>query len=213
MDGKLPLDEKSEMICGVIFAFRCHSKEHHLFMWLIVIFKNEEVLYLKTTRNFIYMGVLISMEVVLTRFFSIQTPIVRISFGFIPIIIASVMFGPVLGGITAVFSDLLGMILFPKGAYFPGFTLSAFLSGIIYGIMLYKKPKTVLRIIIAVSITIIFIDLGLNTYWLSIITGKGVVALFIPRFIKSIVMLPIQSLLIYSFIKYIPQEKLIMKFK
>lgn len=182
-------------------------------MWLFVIYKKEEVLYLKTTRIFIFMGLLISMEIGLTRFFSIQTPIVRISFGFIPIVIASVMFGPVLGGITAAFSDILGMMLFPKGVYFPGFTLSAFLSGIIYGIMLYKKPQTMLRIILAVSIIIISVDLGLNTYWLSIITGKGVVALFVPRFIKSIIMLPIQSLLICSLIKYIPQEKLIMKFK
>jgi ECF transporter S component (folate family) len=154
------------------------------------------------------MGLLISMEIVLTRFFSIQTPIVRIGFGFIPIVLASVMFGPVLGGITAAFSDILGMMLFPKGAYFPGFTLSAFLAGSIYGIVLYKKTRTILRIIIVVSIVVIFVDLGLNTYWLSIITGKGVVALIVPRFIKSVIMLPIQSILIYSCIKFIPQDKL-----
>ncbi|WP_298841230.1 folate family ECF transporter S component [Clostridium sp.] len=163
---------------------------------------------MKNTRIFIFMGLLISIQIVLTRFFSIQTPIVRIGFGFIPLVIASVMFGPVLGGITAAFSDILGMMLFPSGVYFPGFTLSALLSGIIYGILLYKKPKTMFRIIIAVSIIIIFVDLGLNTYWLSIITGKGVVALFIPRLIKSIIMLPIQSLLIYSFLKFLPQNEL-----
>ncbi|MBU3114513.1 folate family ECF transporter S component [Clostridium lacusfryxellense] len=163
---------------------------------------------MKNTRIFIFMGLLLSIEIVLTRFFAIQTPIVRIGFGFIPIAIASVMFGPVLGGITAAFSDILGMMLFPKGIYFPGFTLSALLSGIIYGISLYKKPKTMLRIIIAVSIILIFVDLGLNTYWLSIITGKGIVALFVPRLIKSIIMLPIQSLLIYSCLKFIPQKKL-----
>lgn len=163
---------------------------------------------MKTTRIFIFMGLLISMEIVLTRFFSIQTPIVRIGFGFIPIVLASVMFGPVLGGITAAFSDILGMMLFPKGAYFPGFTLSAFLAGSIYGIVLYKKTRTILRIIIVVSIVVIFVDLGLNTYWLSIITGKGVVALIVPRFIKSVIMLPIQSILIYSCIKFIPQDKL-----
>ncbi|MGV8984369.1 folate family ECF transporter S component [Clostridium sp.] len=168
---------------------------------------------MKTTRTFIFMGLMISMQIVLTRFFSIQTPIVRIGFGFIPVVLSSIMFGPVLGGITAAFSDIIGMALFPQGVYFPGFTLSAFLSGTIYGILLYKKPKTMLRIIIAVSFVIIFVDLGLNTYWLSIITGKGVIALFVPRFIKSIIMLPIQSILIYSLIKYIPQEKLSMKFK
>lgn len=163
---------------------------------------------MKNPRNFIFMGLLISMEIVLTRFFSIQTPIVRISFGFIPIVIASIMFGPVLGGLTAAFSDILGMMLFPKGAYFPGFTLSAFLAGSIYGIVLHKKTKTILRIIIAVAIVVIFVDLGLNTYWLSIITGKGVVALFVPRFIKSVIMFPIQSILIYSCIKFIPQKSL-----
>lgn len=154
------------------------------------------------------MGLLISMEIVLTRFFSIQTPIVRIGFGFIPIMIASVMFGPVLGGLTGAFSDILGMMLFPKGTYFPGFTLSAFISGMIYGIILYRSPKNMLRIIIAVSIVVIVVDLGLNTYWLSIITGKGVVALFVPRLIKSIIMLPIQSLLIFSCLKFIPQKNL-----
>jgi len=163
---------------------------------------------LKTTRIFIFMGLLISMEIVLTRFFSIQTPIVRIGFGFIPIMIASVMFGPVLGGLTGAFSDILGMMLFPKGTYFPGFTLSAFISGMIYGIILYRSPKNMLRIIIAVSIVVIVVDLGLNTYWLSIITGKGVVALFVPRLIKSIIMLPIQSLLIFSCLKFIPQKNL-----
>ncbi|MGH4050134.1 MAG: folate family ECF transporter S component [Clostridium sp.] len=163
---------------------------------------------MKNTRTFIFMGLLISIQIVLTRFFAIQTPIVRIGFGFIPIAIASVMFGPVLGGITAAFSDILGMMLFPKGIYFPGFTLSALLSGIIYGILLYKKPKTMLRIIMAVTIIIIFVDLGLNTYWLSIITGKGVLALLVLRLIKSIIMLPIQSLLIYSCLKFIPQTKL-----
>ena len=100
---------------------------------------------IKTTRTFVLMGLLISMEIILTRFFSVQTPILRIGFGFIPVVLASIMFGPVLGGITAAFSDILGMMLFPQGVYFPGFTLSAFLAGLIYGLLLYKKTNTARR--------------------------------------------------------------------
>jgi len=150
------------------------------------------------------MGLLISMEIILTRFFSVQTPILRIGFGFIPVVLASIMFGPVLGGITAAFSDILGMMLFPQGVYFPGFTLSAFLAGLIYGLLLYKKTKTILQITIAVLMVTVFIDLGLNTLWLSMITGKAAMVLLVPRLIKSVIMLPIQTLLIYSLIKYIP---------
>ena len=159
---------------------------------------------LKTTRTFVFMGLLISMEIVLTRFFSVQTPILRIGFGFIPIVLSSIMFGPVLGGVTAAFSDILGMMLFPQGVYFPGFTLSAFLSGLIYGLLLYKKTKSILQITIAVLLVTIFIDLGLNTLWLSMLTGKATMVLLVPRLLKSIIMLPLQSLLIYSVIKYIP---------
>lgn len=56
-----------------------------------------------------------------------------------------------LGGIGAAAADFIGMMLFPVGgAYFPGFTISAFLSAGIYGVLLYKKPKNLTRISMAV---------------------------------------------------------------
>lgn len=157
---------------------------------------------MKTTRVFVFLGLLISMEIVLTRFLSIQTPIVRIGFGFIPVALSSIMFGPILGGITAMLSDIIGMIIFPQGAYFPGFTFSAFLSGVIYGCILYKKPNTIIRIAFAVLIVALFVDLGLNTLWLSIITGKAAMALIVPRFIKSAIMLPVQIFSIHMVWRY-----------
>lgn len=61
----------------------------------------------------VYMGLLIALKVILTRFLSIQTPIVRIGFGFLPIAVAGIMFGPIFAGIAAI-ADILGMIIFPK---------------------------------------------------------------------------------------------------
>lgn len=152
---------------------------------------------MKKTRVIVLLGLFISMEVILSRFFSIQTPIVRISFAFIPAAISSIMFGPILGGITGALSDIIGMIIFPQGPYFPGFTLSAFISGSIYGLMLYKKPVSILRTTAAVLFVMLFVNLGLNSVWVYMTTHKAVIAFIIPRIIKNAVMLPVQVILIY----------------
>jgi len=155
------------------------------------------------TKTIAFVGLLVSMEVIFTRFLSFQTPIIRIGFGFIPIAFSAILFGPVIGGLTAALADIIGMTVFPKGAYFPGFTLSAFLGGAIYGLFLHKKQVTVLNVTISVFLITLFVDLGLNTIWLSMITGKAAVALLIPRIYKSAIMLPIQITAIHVLWKYI----------
>jgi ECF transporter S component (folate family) len=172
-------------------------------MQKFISFMKEQFNSMKNPRVIVFMGLFIAMEVVLTRFVSIQTPIVRIGFGFIPIALSSIMFGPVIGGITAMFSDLIGATLFPKGAFFPGFTLSALLGGIIYGICLYKKQITALRVGISVLIIKLLIDLGLNTIWLSILYKKAIIAIFPTRVISNATMFPIQTLLIFLVWRYV----------
>lgn len=147
-------------------------------------------------KKLIKISLLIAIEVILTRFCSIQTPVVRIGFGFLPIAIIAMMYGPLSAGISYVIGDFLGMALFPSGPYFPGFTLTAFLTGIAFGVFLYKKPKTWTRIIGAVLTVCLVLNLGLDTYWLSIIMGQGYLALLPTRIMKAVLMIPIQSVII-----------------
>ncbi len=74
--------------------------------------------------------------------------IVEIRLGTIPVAIGGMLFGPVIGGVIGGAIDIVGYIAKPTGAFFPGFTISAIASGIIFGICLYKKT-TPLRIAIA----------------------------------------------------------------
>jgi ECF transporter S component (folate family) len=113
------------------------------------------------------------------------------------------MFGPVIGGLTAVIADILGMMIFPKGAYFPGFTLSAFLTGAIYGLFLYRKPVTIANITKAVLLITVFVDLGLNSIWIYMTTGNAAAAFLIPRITKCAIMLPIQVITINVLWRYI----------
>jgi ECF transporter S component (folate family) len=81
--------------------------------------------------------------------------------------------------------------------------LSAFLGGAIYGLFLYRKPVTIFNVTISVLLITLFIDLGLNTLWLSMITGKAAAALLIPRIYKSALMLPVQVATIQVLWKYV----------
>ena len=148
-------------------------------------------------KKLIQISLLIAIEVILTRFCSIQTPIVRIGFGFLPIAIIGMMYGPLSAGIAYAIGDILGMLLFPTGgSFFPGFTLTAFLTGVTYGVFLYNKPKTWTRIIGAVLVVCLVINLGLDTFWLYILMGKGYIGLPPTRIIKVAVMIPVQTIII-----------------
>ncbi|MEW9123937.1 MAG: folate family ECF transporter S component [Thermotaleaceae bacterium] len=158
---------------------------------------------MRNTRKMVFLALFIALEVILTRFLSIQTPIVRIGFTFLPIAISAMMFGPVFAGVAAALADILGMMLFSAGAaYFPGFTLTAFLTGAIFGICLYQKPKTLLRISLAVIIISVGVNLGLDTIWLWMITGKGIAVLLPARLIKCLIMIPIQVPMIHIIWNY-----------
>lgn len=152
---------------------------------------------MKKTQVFVFSGVLIALEVILTRFFAIQTPIVRYGFGFIPISISGILFGPLTAGVTAALADVMGMIIAPRGAYFPGFTISAFITGMIYGAVLHKRQITLFRVGFAVLLVTMISDLLLTTVWVSITTGNAVASIVAARILKSLIMLPVSTSLIY----------------
>lgn len=151
---------------------------------------------MKDTKKLVLLSLFITLNVVLTRYLSYETASIRIGLNFIPIALCSMFFGPLYGGIAAAIADVIGMILFPKGVFFPGFTLSAFFTGAIYGLFLYAHPKTVLRISLAVIFIAIFITMGLNTLWLQIMLNKAFFIMLPGRIVKELIMIPMQILLI-----------------
>ena len=152
-------------------------------------------------QRIVYLGLLIGAKVILTRFFSITMPIVRIGIGFLPIAIAGILFGPIYAGIAAVIGDLFGSMLFSSGPFFPGFTLSAFISGIVYGSFFYQKKRSFWRVACVTLIEKLLVSLLLNTYWLYLLTGKGFWILLPTRIMNSVGAIPVMFLLIW-FVAY-----------
>lgn len=141
-------------------------------------------------------ALLIALEIVLSRFLSISTPIVKIAFSFVPLSMLAMLYGPFYACTGAAIADIIGAMLFPIGPYFPGYTLTAALTGLAYGLLLYQHPKSWGRILTAVLIVTLLLNLGLNTVWIQMTTGKAYLALLLPRVVKSLTMVPIMTLLI-----------------
>ena len=168
------------------------------------------------TRTMVKAGFLTAISIVLTRFMYFFVPLaglptLRISFGELPLIMSGLLFGPIVGGLSGIAADLIGVLINSQGAFHPGFTLSSMLWGTIPGLFLLflsknntsEKIYSFKNVLIVVLISYLVISLGLNTLWLSSMFGKGFLVLLPGRIIGSIVNIAIQSLLITNLLKYL----------
>lgn len=151
-----------------------------------------------TTKQLVSLGFLAAAEIVLSRFLSISTPIVKIGFAFIPVALGAMLYGPVWAGLASASADFVGAVLFPVGPYFPGFTLTAFLTGMVYGLFLYEKPNGRARVVVSVLLVALALNLGLGSVWLHVLLGKSVLALLPARLLKCVVVTPVQIFVIHT---------------
>ncbi|MBR5641987.1 MAG: folate family ECF transporter S component [Firmicutes bacterium] len=144
-----------------------------------------------SVQKLVIMGVLVAMEIVLSRFLSFNTWNTKIGFGFIPIAAAAILLGPVEAAVCGGLADLLGATLFPIGAYFPGFTATAALTGLVFGLFFHKE-QTPLRVVPAVLINQFILGLLVNTYWISVLYGSPFKELLVTRVTQSVILSIIQ---------------------
>ena len=143
------------------------------------------------TRTLTTLAMLTTVEIVLSRFLSLSAWNVKIGFSFIPIVVAAVLYGPIAAGVVGALGDFIGAILFPIGAYFPGFTLTAFLTGCVFGLFLHKKQGWP-QCIAAVGINQFILSLFLNTLWISILYGSPYGPLLATRVVQCVILTVVQ---------------------
>ena len=151
-----------------------------------------------TTETLVITGFMIALSVVLSKLISINISFLRIGFGFLPIAILAMLYGPAIAAIGYGAADLIGAWLLPTGQFFPGFTVSAILTGLIFGFVLYKHEVTFVRALAASAIVCLIVNLILNTFWLTFIIGKGFTVLLASRALKEVVAIPIMAALIVA---------------
>jgi len=137
-----------------------------------------------STKMLATLGILLAMDIVLTRFLSINAWNIRIGFGFVPVVLSGMLFGAAPTMVLGALADFLGAILFPTGPYFPGFTLTAALTGLTFGYFL-KKENSVRSTACAVLIVQFLLGLLLNTFWIHLLYSSPFVPLLATRVVQS----------------------------
>ena len=148
-----------------------------------------------TIRKITFLASLTALEIVLSRFCSINTWNLKMGFGFLPIAIAAMFFGALGGAIVGGLSDFLGAVLIPIGPYFPGFTLTSTLVGLLFGIFLHHS-RGMKRIVPAVLIHQLLLGFLLNSMWISILYQSPFLPLLATRIVQCVVMVPVEIIVI-----------------
>lgn len=141
-------------------------------------------------------ALLITADVVLTRLLALNTPVMKIGLGFAAVALSAMLYGPWWAALTAALGDLLGALLFPTGAYFPGFTLTAACTGVIFGLCLYRRPARWTWAAAAAALNTLLVSYLANTAMICFITGNSLRAMLAARAVQLAVMLPVQLLVL-----------------
>ena len=169
-----------------------------LFLGAVIVVSLPRPARTRSLRTLVILSMLTAMEIVLNRFLSINAWNLKIGFSFIPVVVAAMLYGPAGGACVAALGDFLGAILFPIGPYFPGFTFTALLTGIVFGLFLRRK-QTPLRTVIAVLINQLGLSLLLNTFWISVLYKSPYFPTLLSRIPQCAVLIPVQIALILAF--------------
>ena len=156
-------------------------------------------------------AMLIACQVVLGNL--LQVPLLgkQYNFGFVPIALAGALMGPVPAAIVGGLGDLIGAHLFPAGTYFPGFTLTNALVGLVCGVFLHGRKPSWWRCIAAVTISLAGLNLFLNSLWLHMLAyvpSRGYFTWVTVRAPNYLIEVPVNTVLCYLLLQAMKRVKL-----
>lgn len=153
-----------------------------------------------STKLVVTIGLLAATHIILSRFLSINTAILKIGFAFVPVFLAAWAYGPLPAAAVGALGDFLGAVLFPIGPYFPGFTLSCALTGVLFGLLLHKE-QTLPRILAAAALNQFGVGLLLNTFWLHILQGVSYPVLLYTRAVQSAILFAVELITMTALVR------------
>ena len=123
-------------------------------------------------RALVLAGLFAGLDIVCTRllpayFLPPGTWLVRVGLQFLIFALAGWTAGPGWAMGAAMTSDVIGVLINPTGTgqFFPGYTLTAGLSALIYGLFLYKRRPSYLRAVLAAAAHMLIVALPLTSLW------------------------------------------------
>lgn len=148
---------------------------------------------LKNTKYLALMAAFIAMKIVVGLIRIPVGPNLRISITFILVALEASIIGPAAGIVSGALTDTLSFIIFPDGAYFPGYTLTAMCGELIYALFLYQRKITVLRLGLAKFLNNYLVNVMMGSLWSAMLYDRAFVYYAASSLIKNTVMLPFET--------------------
>lgn len=146
----------------------------------------------------------VALLIVFNRLIIWAAPTLKIGFGFLALACIARLYGPVMAMKAGAIADIVSYILYPVGGfYFPGFTLTKLLEGMIYGCCLYGGALSWRRIFLARALVSFVLNVGLNSFWLKILYGQAILAMLPTRLLKNALLFPVEVLLLFMIIRVV----------
>ncbi len=154
-------------------------------------------------------GLLTAIAIVLGFFKIPITNILEIRFAFLPVAVSGILCGPWAAVCVGALSDIGGYMIRPTGPFFPGFTISSAISGLIFGLLLHSRSsaplrgtrETIGRIIAAQILNTLVTGIFLNSLWLSILYDNAFTIVLAARILKEIILIPINTVMLALLLK------------
>jgi ECF transporter S component (folate family) len=149
-------------------------------------------------RRLVLAAVVCALSITISSVFIPVGSNLRIYFTFLVTSLGATVYGPVLGVMVGFVSDILGFVIHPSGAFFPGYTLSAMLGGLCYGLLLYRHRVSVVRILAAKVVINYGVNVLLGSLWSAMLYSKGYYYYFASSIVKNTLLLPLEVLVLVA---------------
>ena len=158
---------------------------------------------LKDTKMLVFAALIVALRVALKTIIRIPLgPSLDITPAFMANALGAMVYGPVVGAIGAIVSDVLGVIL--RGdTYFLPYVLTEISGTIIFAMFFYRQKITPVRVILSRFSICLFVNILLQTpidMLFQYVNGYKIVALTLPRIFKNLFMFPLESVALAVFL-------------
>ena len=150
------------------------------------------------------LAMMVALNVVMAEVmkFPIIPKVLELSFGFIPLAVTGMLFGIVPSIAVAVVGDIIGALIFNAGDFFFGYTLTALLTGLFYGLFLHQKTLKLWKILLCQALVSLICYAGLNTLWAYWMGYARTTQYIVTRLTVNAIAYPVYVLVLYLLLRY-----------
>ena len=165
----------------------------------------DAALELKNTRMLVFAALMIAVRVAMKGLYIPLAPGLKINTAFLANALGAMVYGPVMAGLCAAVSDVLGYIIWPQdGVYFVPFILTEIAGSMFFALFLYRAKVSPTRVMFSRFCICFVVNVLLQTpimiWYYSIYYPGRTYILTVPGIIKNLFMFPIESVVLTLFL-------------